>query len=97
MRCNLRSSRPLATTGLARAFFVCNGNGGLAGTSPGLPLPSQSLAREQAQGPLERKHHHGSSGKVQHVIVIKENCSTSSKGPLIAEYNGIRRGQPNAL
>ncbi len=87
MHCNALSIRSLGIAALALTLSACNGNGGTAGNSPGLPVPSQLILRGQAQKPLNRGHHDASSGKVQHVvIVIQENRS----------FNNLLYGFPGA-
>ena len=87
MRCNALSSGTLAITASALVLSACNGNGGLTANAPGVPLAAQPLAAAQTQAPLKRRHHHGSSGKIQHVvIIIQENRS----------FNNLFYGFPGA-
>ena len=87
MRCNALSSRPLAIAAFALVLSACNGNSGLTTGAPGVPLSSQPLAQAQTQAPLKRTHHHGSSGKIQHVVIIvQENRS----------FNNLFYGFPGA-
>ena len=83
MRCNAPLSRKLVMAAFALALSACNANSG----STGLPIPYQSLAQGQPQAPLNRKHHHGSSGKIKHVVIIvQENRS----------FNNLFYGFPGA-
>ncbi len=83
MRRETLSHRSLAIGALAVGLSACNGNNGLINNAPGQALPSQS----QAQAPLKRVHHDGSSGKIQHVvIIIQENRS----------FNNLFYGFPGA-
>ena len=75
MHCDTLSRRSLGIAALAVGLSACN-NGGLTTGAPSLPLSPQALAAAQTQAPLKRTHHHGSSGKIQHVvIIIQENRS----------------------
>ncbi len=84
------SSRPLAIT-FVLLLGACYGSGTPSTGAPGLPLSAQSLARAQAS--LEslhrhRTHHHGASGKIQHVVIIvQENRS----------FNDLFYGFPGAM
>ena len=81
------SWRSPAIAALAVVLSACNGNSGFSAGAPGVPLSLQSLARAQTQVPLKRVHHPGSSGKIQHVvIVIQENRS----------FNNLFYGFPGA-
>ncbi len=83
MPCNRLSSRTLTLALFALVLSGCNGNSGLAGSS-GLPLSSGSLARIRAP---QRVHHHASSSKIQHVVIIvQENRS----------FNNLFYGFPGA-
>ena len=87
MRCNALSSRTLGIAIFSLALSACNGNGGLTSNAPGVPLAAQPLAAAQTQAPLKRRHHHGASGKIQHVVIIvQENRS----------FNNLFYGFPGA-
>ena len=76
MRRPFVSRRSLTIAALAVGLSACNGNNGFNAGAPSVPLSSASLAQAQTQVPLKRTHHHGSSGKIQHVvIIIQENRS----------------------
>ncbi len=84
MRCSRVLSRTPAIAGLALVLSGCTGNGGPAGSS-GLPLSPGSLARVEA--PQKRGHGPGSTGKIQHVVIIvQENRS----------FNNLFYGFPGA-
>ncbi len=83
MRCTPFSWPSLASAAFALGLSACNGSNGLTTNAPGVPRPSQS----QAQALLKRVHHHASSGKIQHVvIIIQENRS----------FNNLFYGFPGA-
>ncbi len=87
MRRDRPSWRSLAIAALAVGLSACNGNSGFSSGAPSVPLSSPSLARVQTQVPPKRVHHRGSSGKIQHVvIVIQENRS----------FNNLLYGFPGA-
>ncbi len=87
MRRTFVSHRSLAIAALAVGLSACNGNSGFNAGAPSLPLSSQSVAQVQTQLPLKRTHHRGSSGKIQHVVIIvQENRS----------FNNLFYGFPGA-
>jgi phospholipase C len=79
--------RPLGMAALAAGLSACNGNSGLSAGPPSVPLSAETLVQAQTLVPLKRTHHHGSSGKIQHVvIIIQENRS----------FNNLFYGFPGA-
>ncbi len=87
MRRPFVSHRSLTIAALAVGLSACNGNNGFNAGAPSVPLSSASLAQAQTQVPLKRTHHHGSSGKIQHVVIIvQENRS----------FNNLFYGFPGA-
>ena len=87
MRCNPLSGWPLAAMALALVISACNGNSGLTSGASSVPLSFQPSTRAQTLVPLKRTHHHGSSGKIQHVVIIvQENRS----------FNNLFYGFPGA-
>ncbi|HEY6450337.1 MAG TPA: alkaline phosphatase family protein [Candidatus Cybelea sp.] len=106
MQCSPRSSRHFAIAVLAFCLPACNGNNGLTTNVPAVSLPSQSLAQGQpafGQMHQDRFHHHGSSGKIQHVvIIIQENRSFNNlfygfPGATTATYGYNTSGQKITL
>jgi phospholipase C len=85
MRCNPLTSRAIAIAALGLIFSACNGNGGVTSTNPG--LPTTTLQRAPLQFSLQPLHHHRTSGKIQHVVIImQENRS----------FNNLFYGFPGA-
>lgn len=67
--------RSLLIGAIAALLAGCNGNGGVTGTSPpALPYTSAFPVAKLPAPAINRVHHTGASGKIQHVvIVIQEN------------------------
>jgi phospholipase C len=105
MRCTLLRYRTLIMASLWLFLSACNGNGagGLAGTGPGLPMANQLRPPAPAQAPLKRGRQHGSSSKIQHVvIIIQENRSFNNlfygfPGATTAKYGYNTSGQKITL
>jgi phospholipase C len=97
MRCNPPALRTLIIASLALFFSACNGNSGLTGGTPGLPLAYQPHAR--ANAPLARVRRQGASGRIQHVVIIvQENRSFNNlfygfKGATTAQHGYNTYGQ----
>jgi phospholipase C len=99
MRCNPLSSGPVMA--FALVLSACNGNSGLTGTGPGLPLSYRPFG--QAATSVEALHRRASSKKIQHVVIIvQENRSFNDlfygfPGATTATYGYNTSGQKITL